>query len=64
MLQRLSKPFDAATLEPNRPECNPDSLSTSALVLLERIHHLMASPPPGRLGWSFCHTKQVIRTFF
>jgi hypothetical protein len=46
VLQRLSKPFDAATLEPNRPECNPDSLSTSALVLLERIHHLMASPPP------------------
>ncbi len=37
---------EAATLEPNRPERNPDSPSTPSLVMLERIHQLMASPPP------------------
>ena len=37
---------EAATLEPNRPERNPDSPSTPSLVMLERIHQLMAAPPP------------------
>lgn len=36
---------EAATLEPNRPEANPDSSSTPSLVMLERTRHLMANPP-------------------
>jgi adenylate cyclase len=37
---------EAAALEPNRPECNPDSPTTPSRVMLERTRQLMDTPPP------------------
>lgn len=37
---------EAAALEPNRPECNPDSPTTPSRVMLERTRQLMETPPP------------------
>jgi adenylate cyclase len=47
----------AATLEPNRPELNPDSPSTPSNVMLERALSLKANPPEA--NWNGVYKMQT-----